>query len=113
MGHAEREKSRPLYGYSDETGASQAHRKAHRRAVTTAGAAIGIYGRRAAVRHEARDGAGGVAVVERMGGGERIEPPAPPRWRTRVHGGDECGGETKLPNGGRRRIRTSMELAGV
>lgn len=65
IGHAEWENARPLYGYSDQVAESIERRKRHHRGFVAAYAGTGIFGKRATVALEARDGHGQVSLVEK------------------------------------------------
>ena len=64
LGHAVLEAALPLFGYTPEVAASNARRKAHKRAFTSAYAGTGLFGKGAGRAVERREADGRLARVE-------------------------------------------------
>lgn len=110
IGHAEWETARPLYGYSDEVAASIERKKRFHRAVVTADAGTGLFGKHAGYSVETRDGRGNLAAVEARRIDHRPET-IDHRQQTEVEKGGSGETETQGIGGRRRVVRNWFELA--
>jgi len=103
IGHAEHEAELPLYGYTAEVKASNARRKAHRRAFEAAYAGTGLLGKRAGRAIERREADGRLARMEQnLGDAGGTEPVG----RSRAL---PAGSEAGIPAILRRRAQPSAE----
>jgi len=114
IGTAEYAAPRPLFGYSDEVAADVARRKRYQRAVKTAYAGTGLFGKRASWAVEARDGLGAVSRIEISAGQSGSSPigaGSASGSPSRLAGPDVPAATVRVPAPIRRRELTEEDVA--